>query len=498
MQAEKTPFVAKRKLLEMYLRGEGGYRRPISARITPRPIGATAPLSLAQEQLWIREQILAGTPLPYNESVTINARGWLDAAFVERSFAEIVRRHEIWRTSYDTVDGQPIQIIHPAPASFPLRVVDLRRVPEEKRGVELLKLTSEDVRQAFDLKSGPLLRVTLVRLTDTDQRLFIVAHLSILDGVSVYQLLPVELATLYKAFSAGKASPLPDLPIQYADYAYWQRQWLKDDQLVKQVAYWKEQLAGDLPVLRWPAHRPRSAVQAYRGALQPFAVGQSLTQALKEASRDEGVTLFTILLASFGALLCRYTKQVDIVIGTPSPAGRKRSEVQALLGYFLNPVALRLDLDGNPLFRELLLRVQRQITGAITYDDVPIEFLTKKLQLKPHAGPNSIFTVAISLQPQTPMLETGWSVTSMDADSGGAVWDLYLAFIDTATGMIGRAQYNPDILEPATITQMLADLRKLMESVADDLGQRISTLPPRESSFFMQDSGADFVSVQDV
>lgn len=489
---------AKRKLLEIYLRGEGRYPRPIPAKITPRPPGATAPLSLAQEQVWIREQILAGTPLPYNESVTINASGWLDAAVVERSFAEIVRRHEIWRTSYDTVHGQPIQTIHPASVSFPLRVVDLRRVPEAKRGAELLKLTSEDVRQAFDLKRGPLLRVTLVRLTDTDQRLFIVAHLSILDGVSVYQLLPVELAALYKAFSAGKASPLPDLAIQYADYAYWQRQWLRDDELAKQLAYWKEQLAGDLPVLRWPAHRPKSAVQTYRGAIQPFAVSQSLTQALKNASRGEGVTLFTILVASLGALLCRYTRQVDIVIGTPSPAGRKRSEARALLGYFLNPVALRLDLDGNPSIRALLLRVQRVIAGALTYDDVPIEFLTEKLQLKPHSSPSSIFTVAISLQPKTPMLETGWSVTSMDAESGGAVWDLYLAFIDSASGMVGRAQYNPDIFEAATITQMLEDLRKLMESVADDLGQRISTLPPRESPFFIQDSSADFVSVQDV
>lgn len=479
MQAQEPLFEAKRKLLEIYLRGEGAYARAIPTKITPRPKGAIAPLSIAQEQLWIREQILSGTTLPYNESVTINASGWLDAVVVERSFAEIVRRHEIWRTSYDTVNGQPIQTIHPAPLSFPLRVVDLRRFPEAKRGAELLKLTSEDVRQVFDLERGPLLRVMLVRLTNTDQRLFIFAHLSILDGVSVYQIVPVELAALYKAFSAGKASPLPDLPIQYADYAYWQRQWLKDVELAKQLAYWREQLAGELPVLRWPAGRPRSTVQTYRGAIQPFAVSEPLTQALKDVSRGEGVTLFTILVASFGALLCRYTHQVDIVLGTPSPAGRKRPEVQALLGYFLNPVVLRLDLDGNPLFRELLLRVQKAITRAITYDDVPIEFLTRELQLNAHSTHDPIVRVAISLQPQTPTVETGWHVTSMDADSGGSVWDLYLAFIDTVSGMVGRAQYNPDIFEAATIGQMLEDLRKLMESVADDVGQRISTLPPQ-------------------
>lgn len=482
MQPQEALLEAKRKLLEIYLRGEGEYASAIPTKITPRPTGAIASLSLAQEQLWIREQILAGTTLPYNECVTVNASGWLDAAIVERSLAEIVRRHEIWRTSYDTADGQPVQTIHPAPVSVPVRLVDLRRVPEAKRDAELLKLNSEEVRQVFDLKRGPLLRVTLVRLTDTDQRLFIFAHLSILDGVSAYQILPVELTALYKAFSVGKASPLSDLPIQYADYAYWQRQWLKDDELAKQLAYWREQLAGELPVLRWPADRPRSTVQTYRGTIQPFAVSSRLTRALKKVSRSQGMTLFTILLASFSALLCRYTRQVDIVIGTPSPAGRKRSETQGMLGYFLNPVALRLDLDGNPLFRELLLQVQRVVAEAITYDDVPIELLTQELQLKPHSRHSPIFTVAISLQPQTPTLESEWYVTSMDAESGGSVWDLYLAFIDTARGLVGRAQYNPDIFEAATIAQMLQDLRKLMESVADDLEQRISALPPQLSS----------------
>ena len=453
----------------------------IPTKITPRPTGTIAPLSLAQEQLWIREQALAGKTLPYNESVTIHATGWVDAVVVERSFTEIVRRHEIWRTSYDTVNGQPIQIVHPVPVSFPLRIADLRRVPETTRSVELLRLISEDVRQVFDLKRGPLLRVMLARITDIDQRLFIFAHLSILDGVSVYQILPVELAALYKAFSAGKASPLPDLPIQYADYAYWQRQWLKNERLATQVAYWREQLTDDLPVLRWPADRPTSTVRTCRGAIQPFAVSQTLTQAIKDLSRSERVTLFTILLASFGALLCRYTRQVDIVIGTPSPAGRKRPEVQALLGYFLNPVALRLDFDGNPVFRELLLRTQRALMGAITHDDVPIEFLTKELQLNPHSSDSSIVKVAISLQPQTPTVETGWHVTSMDTESGGSVWDLYLAFIDTASGMVGRAQYNPDIFKAATIAQMLEDLKNLMGSVADEVEQHISTLLPQLS-----------------
>src|ERR1700722_16047350 len=332
MQVEKNFSETKRKLLEIYLRGEVGHARAFPSKITPRPAGMPVPLSLAQEQLWTGEQILGGGLLPYNESVTIRASSWLDAAALEHSLAEIVRRHEAWRTTYDTVNGQPIQIIHPAPVSFPLRVVDLRKIPEPKREAELLNLATEAVREPFNLKSGPLLRAALVRLASTDQRLLVFAHLSVLDGVSVYQILPFELSVLYEAFSAGRPSPLPELTIQYADYAYWQRQWLRDDELAKQLAYWREQLAGQLPLLRWPMARSRPPVQTQHGAIQSFGVGRSLTNALKEMSRGEGVTLFTVLLASLGVLLYRYTRQVDLVIGTPSPAGRKRSEVQPLLG----------------------------------------------------------------------------------------------------------------------------------------------------------------------
>jgi hypothetical protein len=481
MQLHENLSEVKRKLLEKYARGDVANIKANLAKITPRPAGALTPLSLAQEQLWIREQMLGRTLPLYNESVTIRASSWLDAAVLERCFIEILRRHEIWRTSYDTVDGQPMQVIHPAPMSFPLRVVDLRRIPEAKRELELLKLTTEDVQQIFDLQRGPLLRVTLVRVADADQRLFLSAHLSILDGLSVYRILPLELAALYKSFSSGRDSTLPNLPIQYADYAYWQRQWLNYEQLEKEMSYWRQQLAGELPTLRWPADRLPSMVQTYRGVIQQFALEQQLTNTLKQMSRCEGVTLFTILLATFGVLLYRYTSQVDIVIGMPSPAGRKSSEVQGLLGYFLNPVALRLDLEGNPSFRELLARVHRVIAGAISHDDVPLEFLTKELHLNGSSSRRPIFTVAISLQPQTPRLETGWNVTSMDAESGSSVWDLYLAFIDTVGGMIGRAQYNPDRFEAAAIAAMLQDLQELMKSAADNFGQPISTLPPQLS-----------------
>jgi surfactin family lipopeptide synthetase A len=305
----------------------------------------------------------------------------------------------------------------------------------------------------------------------------VIAHLSIVDGISVYRLFPTELAKLYTAFSAGKPSPLPELPIQYADYAYWQRQWLRDDELASQLTYWRNQLAGDLPVLRWPADRPRPAVQTYRGAIRSFVLSQSLNDGLRQLSQREGVTLFTTLLASFASLIYCYTSQVDLVIGTPSTSGRKRSEFQALLGYFLNPVALRIDLQDDPSLRELLLRAQKVIAEAISYDDLPIEVLAKELRPKPDPGRNSFFTIAISLQPTVPDEATGWHVTSMDAESGGAPWDLYLAFINRGDGMIGRVQYNPDLFESLTISHMLRDLQSVMRTLVADPGQRISSLP---------------------
>jgi hypothetical protein len=472
----ETLSETKRKLLEGYQRGGFAYALENPVKITPRPKGETAPLSLAQEQLWRREEALAGGSLPHNECITLKANKYLDPAFLERSFAEIVRRHEIWRTSYGIVNGQRIQVVHEASNRFPLRIIDLRAASEAEREAELLRLYTEGVRQRFDLRRGPLLRVILVTLTNTDQRILVFAHLSIVDGVSVYQILPAELASLCDAFSAGRTSPLGELPIQYADYAYWQRQWLKSHELVEQLTYWREQLAGELPVLQWPSGRPRPAVQRHRGAVRSFALRGTLRGALKGFSQHEGVTLFTTLAASLSALLYCYTRQANIILGTPSLGARKRPEVQTLLGHFLNPVPLRINLEGDPSFHELLLRTQKAVGGALSHDDVPIEILAQELRLNPSSR-SAFFTVAISLQPETPETGAGWQVTSMDADSGGTIWDLYLAFIETKDGVIGRVQYNTDLFGDANITRTLEGLQVVMESVAGDPKQFISTLP---------------------
>jgi non-ribosomal peptide synthetase component F len=252
---------------------------------------------------------------------------------------------------------------------------------------------------------------------------------------------------------------------------------LKSHELEEQLTYWREQLAGELPVLQWPSDRPRPAVQTHRGAVRSFPLRRTLRGALKQFSQREGVTLFTTLAASLSALLYCYTRQANVILGTPSLGARKRSEVQALLGHFLNPVPLRINLEGDPSFHELLLRTQKAVGGAVSHGDVPLEILAQELRLNQSPTRSPFFTVAISLQPETLETGAGWHVISMDADSGGTIWDLYLAFIETKDGVIGRAQYNTDLFEEATITQTLEELQIVMESVAGDPKQCISTLP---------------------
>jgi hypothetical protein len=476
MSETSTLSDTKRLLLERYLRGELAQSRRDLDAITPRPSGKPAPLSLTQEQVWLRAQATTGMPPLYNESITIHYVGSLDVAALERSVTEIVRRHEIWRTTFDSVGGQPVQIIQPA-STITLPVMDLRTLPESEREAEALRLATSEARRPFDLKHGPLVRATLLRMSDSYYRLYMIVHQIILDGVSVYHVLLPELARLYEAFSAGEPSPLPELPIQYADYAYWQRHWLRGEELAKQVTYWQKQLAGDLPVLEWPAGRPRPAAQTFRGAIQPFALSRHLTEALRDLSQREGATLFVTLLAGFIALLHRYTKQSEIVVGTAAPAGRKRTEVQGLLGYFLNPVALRIDLSNNPTILELIQQAREVASGALSHDDVPLEYLAHEMKLRRDPSRHPFFTVAISLEPPMPALDSRWNLTPMDVESGGGRWDLYIVLDDRRDGMIGRVQYNPDVFNAKTIISTLDDFQFLLEHIAANPQQHLSDLP---------------------
>jgi surfactin family lipopeptide synthetase A len=469
---------AKHALLQRYLRGDLPRTSVGQGPIVARADRTTAPLSLAQEQVWLRAQDLGPDRPPlYNESITIYRKGPLDVAALEWSLTEIIRRHEIWRTTFDALQGQPVQIIHSAP-SVKLPVVDLRALPEAEREAEALKVAAEDARRPFDLNRGPLVRFALVRLAHEEHRLFATMHQSIVDGVSVYQVLPSELVALYESFAADKPSLLPELPIQYADYAVWERRWLEGDELSNQMAFWRKQLAGELLVLDWPTARPRPLVQTYRGAIRPFTLPKNLSDALRALSQRRGVTLFMTLLAALMALLHGSTGREDITVGTLAPAGRKRAEVQGLLGYFLNPVALRMDLSGNPRFLDVLEQARGVISGALSNDDVPLERLAYELKPKPDPSRHPFFQWVISLAPPMPELGSGWSQTPMDVESGGARWDLYLELNDRRNGIIGRAQYNPDLFDKRAITRMLEDLLGLLQAASSNPEQRLSELPP--------------------
>jgi surfactin family lipopeptide synthetase A len=468
---------AKRLLLKKYLRGDVLKTADDALRIRPRPLGQLAPLSLTQEQVWLRAQKSADLPPFYNDSITIHRHGTLDPRILEQSFTEIIRRHEAWRTTFDVVDGQPVQIIHPPPAAVPVARVNLQEMPSLEREAEALRLATENARRIFDLKKGPLMRAKLITLTEDEHRLALTMHRIVTDGVTVNTVFPTELASLYEAFSAGKPSPLADLPIQYADYAYWQREWMQTEAFASELAYWRDRLMPEPPALQWPADRPRPASSTYRGAIRPFTIPNQLVQRLNAMSRGESVTLFMSLLAGFSALLYRYTNQEDMVVGTLAPSGRKRSEVQNLMGYFLNPVPLRMNLCGKPTFRELLRRARDVVLGALANDDVPFEYVLAKAGLSSKLSRRPLFEIVISLAPAPPDLGTGWSQTFMDVESGGSRWGLYLELSERRNGLLGRAQYNRDLFEATNIGRTLQEWQVLLDAAASNPELRLSELP---------------------
>jgi amino acid adenylation domain-containing protein len=465
----------KRRVLEGYLRGEFGKNAPERSLISCRPPGEPVPLSFAQQQVWLHGQ-MAGDIRFYNEAITVYRQGALDVAVLERCLHEIIRRHEIWRTTFDTVDGEPTQVVHPAPHTFPLSVADLRKLPEADREAEAQRLATENARLAFDLKRGPLLRALLVRTDDEQHRLYMTLHQIIFDAVTAYRVFVPELAMLYEAFSAGKPSPLPKLRIQYADFAYWQRKTLPPEIWSKHLVYWRRQLAGELPLLQWPNDRPRPPIETHRGAIQRFTLPKTLVRPLRTLGQQEGVSLYMILLAAFVSLLHRYTRQDDIIVGSLT-AGRKEAELEQLLGYFVNPLALRIDLSGNPTFRELLSRVRGVVLDALAHEDVPFPRLVQEIEQKTDPSRNPLFQIILSQQPQLPNIFPGWDLATEEVSNGGSKLDLIVVVDDRGDGISGPITYNPDLFDGSTITRVIGHWQTLLAGVSADAGEHITDLP---------------------
>lgn len=447
-----------------------------SQSIQPVSRSGILPLSFAQQRLWFLDQMEPGNPL-YNIPGALRLKGSLNVTALEQSFNEIVRRHEVLRTTFKAVDGQPVQVIDPN-LRLTLPILDWRQLDDSYRDVEILRLADDERRQPFDLANGPLLRITVVCLDEADHVALLTMHHIVSDAWSTGILIR-ELRTLYEAYSLGQPFSLPELPIQYADFAAWQHQWLQDEVLDTQLAYWKKQLGGgNLPVLQLPTDRPRPRVQTFRGARQTFSLSADLTAALKALSQKEEATLFMTLLAAFKTLLYRYTAQADILVGSPI-ANRNRTEIEGLIGFFINTLVLRTDLSGNPTFRELLKRVRQVTWEAYDHQDLPFEKLVDELQPERDLSYSPLFQVKFMLQnaPREDLKLPGLTLSLLDLENTTAKLDLSLDMYEADSGLMGAFEYNTDLFDTATIERLTEHFRNVLSGIVNNPERRLSDVP---------------------
>ena len=444
------------------------------------------PLSFAQQRLWFLDQMEPDSPL-YNTPAAMRLQGPLDRSALEQSLQEIVDRHEALRTKFPAVHGQPRQVIVPE-LPLPLPVIELRNLPELEREAKARQLTVEEAQQPFNLAEGPLIRTKLLCLDSAEHILLLTMHHIVSDGWSMGVLIQ-ELAVLYEAFSKKQPSPLTELPIQYPDYAVWQRRWLEGGVLEEQLAFWTRQLGGHaagsessgrgpLSVLELPTDRPRPAIQTSRGAMKEVRLSRELSDKLRDLSRREGVTLFMTLLAAFQVLLNRYSGQDDIVVGSPI-AGRGQAEVEGLIGFFVNALALRTDLSGEPSFLELLRRVREVMLDAYDHQDVPFERLVDVLSPGRDLSRTPLFQVMFALQntPLPALQLADVRLSPFVVESTVAKYDLLLLLGEVEGTIQGWLEYNIDLFNGTTIERMIGHYKTLIEGIVAAPAERISTLP---------------------
>jgi amino acid adenylation domain-containing protein len=440
-------------------------------RIPRRAHAAAAPLSFAQQRLWFLQRLEPGSAA-YNIPFAAKLTGVLDVVAMQRALQTIVDRHESLRTTFAEKDDAPVQVVAGS-AGVPLPVVDLSRTSEPER--ELRRLAGKEARAPFDLERGPLLRGQLLRLAPEEHVLLLTVHHIVSDGWSMGVLLK-ELAALYRAGVTGEPARLPELPLQYADYAVWQRRQLASDKPGRQLAYWKQRLAGAPAVLELPTDRPRSAASSGRAARATRALPKRLTDDLKELSRREGATLFMTLLAAFKILLARYSGQEDIVVGTPI-AGRTHTELEGLIGCFLNTLVLRTDLSGEPTFKELVARVRETALGAYANQELPFERLVEELQPARSLGHNPLFQVLFQAgnTPGGGLKLHGLGVGRVKSGGIGAKFDLSFRIRERPTGLSCICAGNADLFGPDTLAHLLDQFCGLLDQVVASPDRSIRT-----------------------
>ena len=434
------------------------------------------PLSLAQQRLWFIDQVQPGN-IAYNIYQPIRLAGQLNVVSLKQSLKEVVRRHDVLRTTFITEDGRPVQIIAAA-MTLTLPVVDLQNLPLNDREAEVLRLVNEEPQRPFDLAKGPLLRVTLLKLAAAEYALLFTVHHIIADAWSIGIFIS-ELAALYEAFDARKPSPLPKLPIQYVDYAVWEQQQLQGKALETQLNYWRQRLGGQLPVLGLPTAQPRSEVQTFRGATCRFDLSPNLYQALQKLSYQANVTLFTTLLTALLTLLHRYTNQEDIVVGT-NVSNRSQPETQGLIGFFVNILVLRTDLSGNPSFRDLLSRVREVVLGAYDHQNLPFAKLVEELQPERHLNQAPMFEVLFVMENASLKQSVelpGLTLRRLRNDHENAKFDLALFIEETKQGLVGNYwHYNAALFDATTIKNMSQHFEALLSSIVMQPDTRIDRL----------------------
>lgn len=432
------------------------------------------PTSFAQEGSWFFYQLEPNSPA-YNMPGALRMKGSLDVAALERCLNEIVRRHEVLRTTFREIDGKPVQVVAPTNV-LPLIKYDLRHLAPDEREHMTTRLATEEAQEPFDLDHGPVLRTKLLRTADNEHMFILTMHHIVSDqwSMDVFQ---KELATLYRAYSSGEPSPLPELPIQYADYAVWQREWLQGEVYEELLSYWRNQLHGDLPVLELPFDHPRPPIQTFWGTTQYFELPAYLLGDLEALARKEGCTLFMVLLTAVQTLLHRYTGQDDIITGSPS-ANRNSEEVLNLLGFFVNMLVLRTDFSGNPTFRELLGRVREVTLGAYNHSDLLFEKLVAELRPKRYGSHWPLFQMAFQLvEAPAPLKLPDIELTPMPVENDTSKFDLSMSMIREEKSLSGVLEYNTDLFEKSTIERFVAHLQTILEAIAADPDRRVSSLP---------------------
>ncbi|MEM1393272.1 MAG: amino acid adenylation domain-containing protein [Cyanobacteria bacterium P01_H01_bin.150] len=466
---------AKKALLEKWKGGK------LKADIIPkRQDTQNIPLSFSQQRLWFIDQLYHGSPF-YNIPIAFHIQGHLNITTLEQSLNEILKRHEVLRTNFTLVNGEAVQKIAPE-LNWDLSIINLEHLSGKDWESQVKEFAASSAKKPFNLAKELLVRATLLRLSQEEHILLVTMHHIITDGWS-WGVFLRELSMLYAAFSTNQPSPLPELPIQYADFAVWQRDRIQNEFLATQLNYWKQQLKGELPVLQLPTDRQRPNATTFIGAKQYFKFSASLTNALRQLSQREDSTLFMSLLAAFNILLYRYTNQEDILIGSPI-ANRNRAELEGMLGLFVNTLVLRNNLNGNPSFCELLHRVREVTLDAYAHQDLPFEMLVEELQPERDLSRNPFYEVMFVLQ-NTPIdlhEVSGLTFRTLEFDSGTAQLDIFLSMSESEDGLTGCLEYNTDIFDSTTISQFINNFQTLLENIVENPQQRLSKLSLLNSS----------------